>query len=158
MRRKQIAMRSFPGGNGTFASALEGLRDVVHVAEQVCAAAQAYLPAAETIVSLDPTGRAGEDWREEERWAVALTRLAIQQGAEPVEVRTTFGRCECRMASGLRFYWDRWEMEAGYTLGVAHPTGQFPPGSSLRLDLEASGWKINTYVEGRLVEEVFNAF
>jgi hypothetical protein len=51
-------------------------------------------------------------------------------------------------------------MDPGYTFWVKHPSGAFPPQSTLRATLKAAGWRIESYdgdgnnVTGTEVENV----
>lgn len=146
--KKQVAMKQFRGGNGTFSQGLRELRSAVESADQALRAAERYLPAPKPASECDdPTRRTHEDRAEERRWIAALMEQAWQTGITICSCRVTFGRCDYRTGSGLEFYWDRWDSDPGYTFGVIHPKGSFPDDSSLRPALEQAGWQINTYSE-----------
>jgi hypothetical protein len=152
--KKQIAMKSFTGGNGAFQEGIESLKTA-------CTAARRALEGAESgfgpvvlmeKISHDPTGRADGDWDLDLRLGMVLSLQATHSWVAPkVECRIQPGRLEYTTGSGLIFGWERWDDQPGYTFWVKHPTGSFPYNSSLRPALEKEGWRINSYDESGFV-------
>jgi hypothetical protein len=149
---KQIAMRHFSGGNGTFAAGIEVLKAGCEQARRAIEGALADWQGEIQLenISHDPTHRANQDWDAELRLGLALHLQAAHAwvAGEGVSCRITPGAMEYTTGSGLIFWWSRWDHDPGYSFFVKHPTGRFPNGSSLRLTLEAAGWHVNSYDAG----------